>query len=99
MWDITLRELRGDEAWDYLTALNTGHPGGLTSVHANDAVSALFRIAQLAKGSEIGRTMDYDFILNTVRSTIDVVCFFEKTKLKEIYYNPIMKKMALAGRG
>jgi type IV secretion system protein VirB11 len=43
--------------------------------------------------------MEYDFILNTVRSTIDVVCFFEKTKLKEIYYNPIMKKMALAGRG
>lgn len=96
---IFLTELRGDEAWDYLTALNTGHPGGLTSVHANDAVSALFRIAQLAKGSEIGRTMDYDFILNTVRSTIDVVCFFEKTKLKEIYYNPIMKKMALSGRG
>jgi type IV secretion system protein VirB11 len=96
---IFLTELRGDEAWDYLTALNTGHPGGLTSVHANDAVAALFRIAQLAKGSEIGRTMDYDFILNTVRSTIDVVCFFEKTKLKEIYYSPILKKMSLAGRG
>ena len=34
---ILLTELRGDEAWDYLSALNTGHPGGLTSVHANDA--------------------------------------------------------------
>ncbi|WP_300646919.1 P-type DNA transfer ATPase VirB11, partial [Paenalcaligenes sp.] len=37
---IFLTELRGDEAWDYLSALNTGHPGGLTSVHANDAESA-----------------------------------------------------------
>ena len=49
---IFLTELRGDEAWDYLSALNTGHAGGLTSVHANDSRSVFYRIAQLAKESE-----------------------------------------------
>lgn len=95
---IFLTELRGDEAWDYLSALNTGHQGGLTSVHANDAQSVFYRIAQLAKESSAGAGMDYDYILSIVRSTIDVVCFFEKTKLKELYYDPIAKQQALAGR-
>ena len=95
---IFLTELRGDEAWDYLSALNTGHGGGLTSVHANDAESVFYRIAQLAKESSTGQAMDYNYILNTVRATIDVVCFFEKTKLKELYYNPIAKHLALLGR-
>ncbi|AVL70629.1 P-type DNA transfer ATPase VirB11 [Oligella urethralis] len=95
---IFLTELRGDEAWDYLSALNTGHQGGLTSVHANDARSVFYRIAQLAKESKAGKGMDYEYILNIVRSTIDVVCFFERTYLKELYYDPLMKKTAMAGR-
>lgn len=94
---IFLTELRGDEAWDYLSALNTGHPGGLTSVHANDAISVYYRIAQLAKESEAGKGMDYQYILNIVKSTIDIVCFFDKTALKEIYYNPYAKREALQG--
>lgn len=96
---IFLTELRGDEAWDYLSALNTGHAGGLTSVHANDAKSVYYRIAQLAKESSAGQGMDYDYILNIVRATIDVVCFFEKTHLKELYYDPVAKQAALKGQG
>jgi len=95
---IFLTELRGDEAWDYLSALNTGHPGGLTSVHANDARSVHYRIAQLAKESATGQTMDYDYILNTVRSTIDVVCFFDRTYMTELYYDPVEKFYAMSGR-
>lgn len=95
---IFLTELRGDEAWDYLSALNTGHAGGLTSVHANDAQSVFYRIAQLAKESETGRTMDYEFILNTVRSTIDIVCFFDRTRMTELYFDPVAKFRALSGR-
>jgi type IV secretion system protein VirB11 len=29
--------LRGGEAWEYLNALNTGHPGSITTTHANSA--------------------------------------------------------------
>lgn len=95
---ILLTELRGDEAFDYLSALNTGHAGGLTSVHANDAESVFYRITQLAKESVAGRAMDYNYLLNIVRSTIDIVCFFEKTYLTELYYDPIAKHTALKGR-
>ena len=95
---ILLTELRGDEAWDYLSALNTGHPGGLTSVHANDAKSVHYRIAQLAMESAAGKAMPYDYILNTVRTTIDVVCFFHRTCMTELYYDPVEKYLALRGR-
>ena len=95
---ILLTELRGDEAWDYLSALNTGHPGGLTSVHANDARSVHYRIAQLAMESPAGKSMPYEYILNTVRATIDVVCFFKQTYMTELYYDPVATYYALRGR-
>ena len=41
-------EVRGGEAADLLQALNTGHGGSLTTVHANNATSALSRIASCA---------------------------------------------------
>lgn len=95
---IFLTELRGDEAWDYLSALNTGHAGGLTSVHANDSRSVFYRIAQLAKESETGQRMDYDYILNTVKSTIDIVCFFKRTRMEQLYFDPVAKLQAERGR-
>ena len=44
---IIVGEVRGREALDMLKAWNTGHPGGIATVHANSAVSALYRIEQL----------------------------------------------------
>lgn len=44
---IIVGEVRGPEALDMLKAWNTGHPGGIATVHANNARSALFRIEQL----------------------------------------------------
>jgi len=44
---IIVGEVRGGEALDMLKAWNTGHPGGIATVHANGARSALYRIEQL----------------------------------------------------
>lgn len=44
---IIVGEVRGAEALDMLKAWNTGHPGGIATVHANSAASALYRIEQL----------------------------------------------------
>ena len=44
---IIVGEVRGSEALDMLKAWNTGHPGGIATVHANSAASALYRIEQL----------------------------------------------------
>ncbi|WP_373276329.1 P-type conjugative transfer ATPase TrbB [Sphingomonas agri] len=44
---IIVGEVRGGEALDLLKAWNTGHPGGIATVHANSARSSLYRIEQL----------------------------------------------------
>ena len=44
---IIVGEVRGGEALDMLKAWNTGHPGGVATVHANSARSALYRLEQL----------------------------------------------------
>jgi len=46
---IIVGEVRGPEALDMLKAWNTGHPGGIATVHANSAMAALYRIEQLVQ--------------------------------------------------
>jgi type IV secretion system protein VirB11 len=46
---IIVGEVRGAEALDMLKAWNTGHPGGLATVHANSARGALYRLEQLVQ--------------------------------------------------
>jgi energy-coupling factor transporter ATP-binding protein EcfA2 len=46
---IIIGEVRGPEALDMLKAWNTGHPGGIATVHANSAPAALYRIEQLVQ--------------------------------------------------
>lgn len=50
---IIVGEVRGAEALDMLKAWNTGHPGGIATVHANSAASALTRIEQLVQESVV----------------------------------------------
>jgi type IV secretion system protein VirB11 len=83
---IFMSELRGDETWSYLTLLNTGHNGSLTTAHFNDAKSAIARLAQLIKQSDVGLTLDYNFIYRTV--SIDIICVWQSSYLKEIHYEP-----------
>jgi type IV secretion system protein VirB11 len=45
---IIVGEVRGGEALDLLKAWNTGHPGGIATLHANSAQAALARLEQLA---------------------------------------------------
>ena len=44
---IIVGEVRGAEAFDLIQAWNTGHPGGLATLHANDCVSGLRRLKSL----------------------------------------------------
>lgn len=46
---IIVGEVRGPEALDMLKAWNTGHPGGVATVHANSGQAALYRIEQLCQ--------------------------------------------------
>ena len=50
---IIVGEVRGKEALDLLKAWNTGHPGGIGTVHANDARAALVRIGMLVQEANV----------------------------------------------
>lgn len=89
---IFLAELRGDEAWEYLGSANTGHPGSITTIHANNAIQTYQRAGTLIKQSEVGRTLDMELINRTLYSTIDVVLYFSERKLCEVFYDPIFAK-------
>jgi len=66
---IIIGEVRGKEALDMLKAWNTGHPGGVCTVHANDARAGLLRIEQLI--SEVSQSSMRELIAEA----IDVVVF------------------------
>jgi pilus assembly protein CpaF len=51
---IVIGEVRGPEALDLLTALNTGHDGALSTVHANSPEDALRRLETLALMADVG---------------------------------------------
>ncbi len=65
---IIVGEVRGAEALDLLKAWNTGHPGGLTTLHANSAMGALSRLEQLV--SEASVRAPYDLIAEAVDAVV-----------------------------
>ncbi len=50
---IIVGEVRGVEALDMLKSWNTGHPGGIATVHANSALGALYRLEQLVQEASV----------------------------------------------
>jgi type IV secretion system protein VirB11 len=85
---IFLAELRGPETWDYLAALNTGHPGSVTTTHANGAADTFDRLAVLIKQSPTGGNLDLATIQAFLRQTVDIVLYFERFQLKELWFEP-----------
>ena len=55
---IVVGEVRGGETMDMLQAMNTGHEGSLTTVHANSARDALGRLETLASMSDLELPVD-----------------------------------------
>jgi type IV secretion system protein VirB11 len=68
---IILGELRGPEAFAFLRAINTGHPGSMTTIHADSVERAFEQLALLVL--EGGSTLQRADILSYVRTTVDVV--------------------------
>jgi len=73
---IVIGEVRGAEALDMLTAMNTGHDGSLTTIHANTARDALGRIENMV--SMTGATFPIKAMRQQIASAIDVVIQLER---------------------
>jgi type IV secretion system protein VirB11 len=68
---IVLGEIRGKEAVSFLRAINTGHPGSFTTIHANSPAGALEQLALMVMQSGLG--LGRADTLAYARSMIDLV--------------------------
>lgn len=68
---IILGEIRGSEAATFLRAVNTGHPGSLTTIHADSPERAIDQLALLVLQS--GLPMSWDNVVAYVERSIDLV--------------------------
>ncbi|SDN10050.1 CpaF family protein [Actinomyces ruminicola] len=73
---IVVGEVRGGETMDMLQAMNTGHEGSLTTVHANSARDALSRLETLASMSDL--ELPVETVRDQINSAIDVIIQLER---------------------
>src|SRR3954453_16532343 len=76
---IIVGEVRGGEALDMLQAMNTGHEGSLSTVHANTSYTALNRLETLASMSDV--EIPFHALRDQVNNAIDVV--LQLTRLRD----------------
>jgi len=84
---IIVGEVRGGEALALLKAWNTGHPGGIATVHANSARAALSRLEQLAMEASASSPTAL------IAEAVDLVVFIERggpagRRVSDIYAPP-----------
>jgi pilus assembly protein CpaF len=75
---IVIGEVRGTEALDLLTALNTGHDGALSTVHANSPADALSRLETLALMAGVG--LPHAAVAEQVRRGVDLVVHLHRER-------------------
>ncbi len=86
---ILLGELRGKEAYTYLRAVNTGHPGSITTLHADSPLGAFEQLALMVLQAEMG--LGREEIMAYVKSVVEVVIQLKRTPsgqriVSEVYF-------------
>lgn len=80
---IILGEMRSKEVTTFIQAMNTGHSGMLTTIHANSAIDAIHRatLLFLLHGNS---NLPYELILKLICQSIDNVIFIKNKKIEQI---------------
>ncbi len=68
---LVVGELRGAEAYNFLEAINTGHPGSISTIHADSPHLALERIALMVM--QTGVRLTRDDVIGYAKQTIDMI--------------------------
>ena len=79
---IIVGEVRGGEAFDLLQALNTGHSGSLSTIHANSAAQALNRLAGCVLQS--GVDLPYGAIRSSIADSMNLLLHVERRHSKRV---------------
>jgi type IV secretion system protein VirB11 len=77
---IIVGELRGREAFTYLRAINTGHPGSVTTLHADSPQRALDQLALMAL--QAGTGLSQADLIAYAKSVIDVIVQLDRAEGK-----------------
>lgn len=72
---IIVGEVRGEEAVDLLNAMNTGHPGALSTGHSNSCLDMLYRLSNLIFANS---KIPYEAIQRSLASAIDYLVFIKR---------------------
>ena len=93
---IFLGELRGPEAWDFLNVCASGHPGGMSSVHAASCALTFERLAFLVGQSPAAGTLRYEQIKRLLLLVVDIIAHIERVPgqgrfVRELYFDPSRK--------
>jgi len=92
---IVIGEVRGAEALDLLVALNTGHDGALSTVHANSPEDALRRLETLALMAGVG--LPHDAVREQLARGIDLVAHMRRASGGQRVLEAIGEVVAVAG--
>ncbi len=88
--------IRGDEAFYYLRNVNSGHPGSITTMHANSAKLAIEQLVLFLKESQSGSTMSREDIKQLLFMCVDIIVQIKNVRgrrvVTEIYYDPEFKR-------
>ena len=97
---ILLQELRDGTAFFYLRNVNSGHPGSITTIHADSAALAFEQLTLLVKESEGGRDLARDDIRALLHALVDIVVQMKRTdgrfRVTEVWYEPLRKRALAA---
>ncbi|KJV54206.1 P-type DNA transfer ATPase VirB11 [Orientia tsutsugamushi str. Gilliam] len=91
---IIIGELRGAEAFSFLRAINTGHPGSISTLHADTTAMALEQLKLMVMQAGLG--MPPDEIKNYINAVIDIVVQLKRGDrgiryISEIYFKKMRK--------
>jgi type IV secretion system protein VirB11 len=87
---IILGELRGPEAYSFLRAVNSGHPGSITTVHADSPRAAVDQIALMViqGGANLGRAEIVDYVGGVVDVAVQLSRRDGRRVISEVAFSP-----------
>ena len=92
---IILGELRGKEAFSFLRAINTGHPGSISTLHADSPQMALEQLKLMVMQAGLG--MPPDEVKQYISEVVDVVIQLKRAEkgrryISEVYFKKLNKQ-------
>ena len=95
---VLLQELRDGAAFTYLRGVASGHPGSITTLHAQSTYGAFDVMTLMVKQHEAGRHLSDSDIHRLIFQLVDVVAHCDRStghfRITEVYYDPARKRAA-----